>query len=584
MFRIRSRASFQQLGIVLKKTLSKRILNPYSVRRRFSNSLIAYNINGENDSVGHIPWYLRIEDDSLRNLNEQPKDKTVIMPENAPNSLLQIIKNLKDKLAMRDIVIFDLKQQRETDESNHRLKSCDYVIICTALSPKHCDKTFVEINKLLKNQYKVNGYVEGNMNPNDEKKRLKRLARKTNLGKANLKKSNVNVNDEDSWYMVDCKVDRIFLNILTASRRSELNLEELYAPNDEKYVYTNKISSSPGETNMRSYMNNVADEDNILAALRNLAQQRRKYSTNHMETPLCNYLMKQNFKAVDNLLKDDQKLKLELLPLAVRAMEQLKDAKKNEDINVIGFLNLIKRNTPLQLCKIPNFWDNYRSFLILLFEIDPTRYGSRSLEKDYFGAKRSLGETLTSNDLDFLVELVQNKSKKKDYWNLVKENNEIIKVLELFNEDIIFSDANLAKLLKTLEYTNEKIKLHSFYEVVNFLVDKFDREIPPQTLNEIMKILINCGDIKYLIKLWQIKLGYRPGEYDNRPWVNLIHLILESSNENLIKIIIENGILLDMKRSNIIISKELRDCLISFFLKVDPDNLKYNELRKLLLE
>lgn len=558
-------------------------------KRNFQSSFICPNDTKGGDIREHIPWYLRIEDDSLKSINEEQsfKDKLVTFPNDSPNSVVQIVKNLKEKLAIRDIVIFDLKEQRSVDEDNYRLKSCDYVIIGTALSPKHCDKTFVEINKLLKNEYNVNGYVEGNLNPNDEKKRMRRLARRTNLGKVGVKKSNVNANNDSSWYMIDCKVDRIFLNILTKARREELNLEELYAPKNEKHLYTTKAGTESTNATIKSDFNNLSEEDNVLSALRKLAQQRRNYSTSHKQkhTPLYESLLSQNFNEINNLLKKEKNLKEALLPLAVSAVEQMKmDDKSSRNINVIKFLNIIKRNIPLHYYNIPNFWDRYRALLKSLFEVNPSCYGSKSLEIDYFYTKKSLGEALNSEDLQFLFDMVQLKYKKEGYWELVKINQEISKILKLFNDDVIFSDSNLPKLISTLSYPNEDIKLHSFYEVVNFLVDKYERNIPPQSLNEIIKILINSGEINYLTKLWQVKLGYKHGEADKRPWSNLISLVVESGNPGLMKTILENGLLLDIKRADVFLSKELKDSLSELFFRVDPDNLKYNELKQYLFE
>ncbi|KAL3233729.1 ATPase synthesis protein 25, mitochondrial [Nakaseomyces bracarensis] len=561
---------------------SLRYLNSYSICYNQSNG------SDEKDGKDHIPWYLRIEDDSLKILNEEPnsKNKVVVIPQGAPDSLSQIIDNLKRKLALRDIVVFDLKKQRESEVNNHRLKSCDYVIICTALSPKHCEKSFTEINKLLKNKYKVNGYVEGNLNPNDEKKRLKRLARKTNLGKTSVKNSKSNLDTDSSWYMIDCKVDRIFLNVLTKSRRDELNLEELYAPSDEKHLYDKQTSSSSNEPAFEPDINNIGEDDNILSALRTLAQQRRHYSTKRETSPLHAALLVQNFDKVNEYLIKDPFLRKTLLNISLIAINELKNSKKdNADIDVFGYSNLVKRNIPLHIHEIPEFWDIYKEFLSILLELDYEKYSFKAFIQDYFQTKKALGEDLTAKDLNTFLDLLRSKNKKHDdYWGLVKENLELVRVLRLFDEDVIFSEETLPNILRSLASSENKVLLHSFYEVVNYLVDKYNSNIPYNSLCEIMKILIDKGDFQYLIKLWQVKIGYRTGEADTRPWKELINLVIESNEIGYMKALLENGILLDIRRANVPISQELRESLTELFHKADPDQMKYNELRHFFLD
>ncbi|KTA97560.1 ATPase synthesis protein 25, mitochondrial [Nakaseomyces glabratus] len=531
----------------------------------------------------HVPWYMRLEDDSLKSLNEDISNQhEVRLPDDCPDSLHTLVKHLQKQLALRDILVFDLKNQRLADPENYRLKMCDYVIICTAMSTKHCERSYVEINKLLKNEYGVSGYVEGQVNPNDEKKRLKRLARKNNLGRTNIRRNELNSTEESSWYMIDCHVDSIFLNILTENRRYEMNLEELYAPLNEKHLYEKSEHSMHINTNNRSQaFDSLEEEDNVLLALRKLAQQKRQYSTESPARSLRNELVKENFDSSKKLLADNPELREQLVKVAISTIEQIRDS-TGASINTEKWYKFVSHNVPLVI-QDTTFWDSYLKFLLLLNDCNSQTYSYKRLIPDYLVTKRSMGEELTADDITTFLSVISERVNPQNYWDLVKANTQVVEALRLFDEEVIFTDAILSKVIKTLTTNSNEHKLHSFYEVIKFLVWKYEKEIPINTLETILKTLINFGEYDYLLRLWTTKIGYKVGSKDTRPWKVFLKAITETQDVELIRLIIEKGCLLDISRGKVDVDPQLAVLLQTAFKTVDPENLIYNDQQRLLI-
>lgn len=115
----------------------------------------------------------------------------------------------------------------------------------------------------MKHEFCSSAYVEGNFNERQESRRKRRLARKSNLSKLLGRSSECSAKDlnSEAWYMIDCRVDGIFVNILTQRRRNELNLEELYAPENEKSKFQNIDS---GNVPTISGVNEISSNNNIL--------------------------------------------------------------------------------------------------------------------------------------------------------------------------------------------------------------------------------------------------------------------------------------------------------------------------------
>lgn len=80
------------------------------------------------------------------------------------------------------------------------------------------------------------------------------------------------------------------------------------------------------------------------------------------------------------------------------------------------------------------------------------------------------------------------------------------------------------------------------------MVWKYEKEIPINTLETILKTLINFGEYDYLLRLWTTKIGYNVGSKDTRPWKVFLKAITETQDVELIRLIIEKGCLLDISR------------------------------------
>lgn len=534
---------------------------------------------------GVTPWYLTMVDREPKQSIFQAQQ--VVLPQESPQSLATITDQLKERLGLSDIIVFDL---RGSDFTTAVAKVSDFMIIGTAKSAKHCQSCFVELNGFLKQEYNSVAYVEGNVNAREEKKRLRRIARKSNLGKSWGANSSPYAqgfqNNSEAWFMIDCHVDNIFVNILTEDRRKELNLEELYAPENERHKYQHPKDAAETEQN-------VEEGDDVLAGLRRLAYQRRQYSTIsptlESSKKLADLLSNEDFNATQAIAQSKNDHSLHLLQTVVDSFANqtvpVADPKKIEQWKAVfdSFWPLVLPQATASL-----YWSSRLRFLKMLNIANKSAYPVRRIITDYLLLKRSTGFPLVQDDfLQFLQLVIINLSvnPKANYWDLVESNSDIEKALKLFDdlndETLLKDELVVTMLLRTMVLNDEKrTHLHALYEVVDYLMKT--RDLTPTMMASILEILGGIKDWNKFFQFWE--LGARdllPGQ-DYRPWAEFIKIIVNSNDTALMNKIVNEGHLLWLKRNEVEMTRSIGSQLDKLFEKLDPQGIAFKTLKDYL--
>lgn len=538
-------------------------------------------------STTEKPWYLTLVQDR----NPQPSvfdQQEIKYPDDAPPPLTSIAKFLQGKLGLTDILIFDLRTNKET-YSTAAAKISDFMILATAKSSKHCQKSFIELNSMLKREFSQVARVEGNINANDERKRQRRLARRTNLAKSLGSNSSVATAASmlESWYMIDCRINGIFVNIMTENRRKNLNLEELYASEEEKHLYRRQP-----EDRLKA----DEEDDNVLAGLKRLAarNQKRYYSTiPNVQTrvgyrELYDVLCKQDFQRANELIKLQKGNSLETLRTLTHALEELDE---NTPIHVKTWKNSFDSAWPLVLDQDPQqYWSTRLRFLKLLNCASPGTYGVEKLINDYLELKLALGGNLTKHDLlEFLQTMLVTINEKRgaDYWHLVSKNKFVVKSLQLFQSvdpKIVLDEQVMSTLLRTMILSHEKDpdSLHAIYELIDFICCEYKDSIPTEVIVTVLDVLSLKRDWPKLLQFWEVGIKL-PQNQDYRPWSAFINLVASSEDYRFIYKFLNGGHLLWLKRNQVEITPEIQESLDNLFAVADPEGIAFGNLKMHLL-
>lgn len=534
------------------------------------------------EKAAPVPWYLNVgnRERALKQTIFQPQE--IILPNNPPSSLSKISNFLRDELGLTDIVVFDL---RKGEFDTAAAKISNFMIITTAASPKHCQTSFEKLNSLVKQEYESVAYVEGQFNAKEQRKRQRRLARKPNL--ASNSSSSV---PTESWFLIDTKVDRIFVNILTEKRRQEVNLEELYAPEEEKSKYAQAEDKTTSDEN---------SEDNILAGLRRLVNQRRQYSTMTPAALLCGKLLEdlqsQDYRSAFKLINNNKDQSLPLMQSIVEWVSRL----PRETAMAISWdkcITAFESCWPLVLPdeKASLYWSLRLKFFKLVNIADMEHYGIDRFFNDYLLAKKASGSTLVAEDLVEFFKLVivntQSNDRNASYWRLVQSNDLVVKALRLFEDvqgaDSILKDGSVVTmLLRTMisgQGKEQATRLHAVYEVCDYLVGTFGPELSPVAIAGALEVLAAAKDWSKYMQFWEKGVGALVPGADRRPWAHFVRFVVESGDLEMMRKLLSEGHLLWLERLQVEINDELEEQLNHLFAQADPDNLWYQKLQEYL--
>ena len=561
------------------------------------------NIETANSS---IPWYLQLaKQENEREAILASTEEPIIFPKDSPESLIRISNFLSKEQGLKDVLVFDMRNSDMVTS-----KMADIMVIATAKSIKHCQNTYVELNKLIKQEFSQVAYLEGNINPNDEKKRKKRLLRKTNLGGVwNVNKRNVNsFESNEAWYMVDTKTDNIFVNILTEQRRAELNLEELYSPKDEKYKWTKMVVNEEKSENFDELLE-VTEENNVLSGLRRLAQQRRSFSTftkqlnteNEFKVKIVEklantniepLLVNQNFKEFEEKIKSnkliltDHKEAVATLECIKRSLQRVITDDNTTQIPVDKWISIFNTVWPVYLPEESSpFWKQRYEFLKLIVLNQKDIRLTSIFNEEYFKLKLYYNEDITIDEILNFLRLMNNlkdfqakihTKKILKYVNIV-----VCDFLELFvgseMESKIINNSEILKLILSSMINNDE-RLISFMRVLDFL--SMRSHLSENSFHAIIDTLADNRLWGELFSFWNDRVGMdiKYGK-DKRPWCYYIKKISESSDISVMQKFIGDGSLLWILRYGVEVTPELKKEIHNLFTIVDPDNNQFKYQR-----
>ncbi|KAG7748992.1 hypothetical protein KL912_002054 [Ogataea haglerorum] len=156
------------------------------------------------------------------------------LPANSPDTLQPLLEFVAQKLGMTDIEVFDLRGSDGEQASNEGAQEvADFMIIATGKSPKHLQKATFELNFYVKHQLKSLSTHEGLLTTGQLAKFRRRLLKRGKKGPSYA--MNDYGAEPNTWVMVDCKKDNIFVHFMTSERRAAMNLEALWAKDKTKY-------------------------------------------------------------------------------------------------------------------------------------------------------------------------------------------------------------------------------------------------------------------------------------------------------------------------------------------------------------
>lgn len=495
------------------------------------------------------PWYMQLDEMKTK---LQVKKEPVDLPKAAPETLIAIVNEMQNRLGLDNLIVFDMRNHEEKPVA----KFSDFMILATARSPVHSQKSYILLSQFLKARYRELPTVEGKVTANWERRQNQRLRRRVNLGTSKMVKEKAT----ESWLMVDCKVNGIFVNILTEKRRKELNLEELFAPDEEKHKYLQKERfDDPSQAQ--------DDEDSILVGLRNIAQQKRQYCT------------------ITSVKKSSS------LNVTLGELKNLTQRiHSNSALEIRNELNKLwpRLGTIEELDR--NLWLKRHTLLeTLLLESHSQNYSYSKYVIDYFLFKKNHGEDLTKCDMLRFLRMIRAKFNKlgNDLTTLemTKANSAVIQAFSIYNETtdnggnpIVYDEDVICALIDVM-VINNKLKLHSFFQLIASSV--LQEHATQLIVCKIIDTFLIIQKYSQVLSYWDRKTGLVNDEQDLRPWSYFIKSIIATHELSLIKRVHNEGILYWIIRNQVPLSPELKEQLACFYDMLDPKQNDTIEHRKL---
>lgn len=226
-----------------------------------------------------IPWYLR--QDVASNLHERAEIKIPDIPANSPPHLSDFLNLLAKDLGIDELKIFDIASLDDTHEFKTNHLDLNFIIIGTGKSERHIYKAATELRTHIKHNYGVVPSIQGMVSSGKTPAQRRRLLKKARKGPS--------ATDNDygftanSWIL--CIHEGVEVHILSAQRRAELNLEQIWCPPEDLHLYQ---ESEPVDY----------ESDNILhtfgrrRGIRRLHTSAREYSTSSNSENLTQILEK----------------------------------------------------------------------------------------------------------------------------------------------------------------------------------------------------------------------------------------------------------------------------------------------------
>jgi len=265
----------------------RRAFRPVLALRRQQNlaPIRFYSQNSPSDPI--TPWYVA---EAVKNTGPDVTKMSVdlpTMPQNRPESLEKVVEFAMNDMGLKDVVVVD---KRGADEESTALGPA-LMVLGTGTSSKHLGSAGALLMTWLKKNYHIYAGREGVLTTNFVKlhnRRQKRRQQRHRTAKEDSQLQRVG-----SWIAVDTKLDNIYVHLMTADRRAEVDLENLgeYLEEDADPADLEKLeqqfaepapahghpTKNPGKLGRRSYSTqSTVPSSREELALENLAAEKRE--------------------------------------------------------------------------------------------------------------------------------------------------------------------------------------------------------------------------------------------------------------------------------------------------------------------
>jgi peroxin-12 len=263
-----------------------------------------------------VPWYLQVEQPELKQHHVSQRQEIPAVPENSPVIVKDLLQYLSVDAGLDDLVLLDLRGRDPPPALGGSL----IMVIGTARSLKHLNVSADRFCRWLRSSWKLRPYADGLLGRGELKIKLRRKARRARIASnagATLESSDdgittgwicVNVghlkdpstsqrelNKDESFegFGKTAGGTRIVVQMLTEEKRSDVDLEKLWAPvaevkgrNRAQHQEATAIDSSGG-TRQDLDMQRGIDTDSEFASVRRSSSgiafdQHRNFSTGTM--------------------------------------------------------------------------------------------------------------------------------------------------------------------------------------------------------------------------------------------------------------------------------------------------------------
>lgn len=190
------------------------------MRRNVSSSRCLFE--GRNDFV--TPWYV----DEARNSsngeeNSLSTSKLPNIPDNSPESLTRILDIASKEMGLRNLAVID---RRSEDEFTSTALGPSIIVLGTGTSTRHLGSAGRLLLRWLKNEYGIHAGREGILSANFVKVHSRRQKKRQQRQRM-ASPSSADLQRVGPWVAIDTKKDNIFVHLMTAERREEIDLERM---------------------------------------------------------------------------------------------------------------------------------------------------------------------------------------------------------------------------------------------------------------------------------------------------------------------------------------------------------------------
>lgn len=194
--------------------------------KRFA-STSKYLVERKNEVL--TPWYVNEARNFIDGKDHSlGASKLPELPANSPESLRHILSIASEEMGLRDLVILD---RRLEDEFTSSALGPSIIVLGTGTSTKHLSSAGKLLLKWLKNEHGVHAGREGILSSKSVKVHSRRQKKRQQRQRM-VSPNSGDLQRVSPWVAIDTKLDNIYVHLMTAERRDEIDLEHLGEPDN----------------------------------------------------------------------------------------------------------------------------------------------------------------------------------------------------------------------------------------------------------------------------------------------------------------------------------------------------------------